>query len=69
MPQPGRQHLFQLGKRTQGGLLDPGDRAVGRGAQQPEGDSEDLMMVEQQRRKLGPGAEPVAGGAWVACTG
>ena len=57
--QAGRQHLFQLGERAQGDLLHPGD-AAGGGGPQAERHRERLLVVEQQRRQLRPGAEAVA---------
>jgi hypothetical protein len=61
VPQSGRQGLFELGQRSQRGLLDPGDRAGRRGAQpHPHGDG--LIVVEQQRRHRGTCPEPVAAG-------
>ncbi len=54
------QHLLQLRQRPQGRLLDPGDGAA-RGPQ-ADRDRDRLLVVEQQRRQLGTGAEPVAAG-------
>ena len=58
---PAGQHLLELGQRPDRGLLDPGDRARGRRAQ-ADRDRDGLGVVEQQRRELAAGAEPVAAG-------
>nr|BFE60179.1 hypothetical protein GCM10020063_047050 [Dactylosporangium thailandense] len=52
MAQPGRQDLFELGEGAQRGLLDPGDRAGGGGAQ-ADGHGDGLVVVEQQGRQRG----------------
>jgi len=44
---------------AEGRLLDAGDGAAG-GGPQAEGDGDGLVVVEQQRRELRPGAEAVA---------
>ena len=59
--EPVGQDLLELGQRADRGLLDPGDRAGGRGAQ-ADGDRDGLGVVEQQRRQLAAVAEPVAAG-------
>jgi hypothetical protein len=56
--QPGGEQLAQLGERAQRGLLDPGHGATGGGVQ-ADGDSDRLLVVQQQRRQRGPGPEPV----------
>jgi hypothetical protein len=43
------------------GLLDPGDRTGG-GGPQTDRDGHGLGVLEQQRRQLGAGAQPVAAG-------
>jgi hypothetical protein len=62
VPQPGRQHVLELGQRAHGGLLDAADAAARRRAQ-PDGHGDGLVVVEQQGWERGPGAEPVAAGA------
>lgn len=57
-PQPARQDLFQLGERADGGLADAVDALPGRRAQ-PYGHRDGLVVVQEQRRQLGPGAELV----------
>ena len=56
-----RQHLLELDQRADGGLLDAGHRRPRRGAQ-PDRDGDRLLLVEQQRRHGGAGAQPVAAG-------
>ena len=52
-PQAWRQHLAERGECPVGSLLDPG---AGRGGRpQRDGDRDRLVVVEQQRRQLGPG--------------
>ena len=60
-PQPGRQHLLELRQRAGARLGDARRRPV-RGAQ-PDRDGDGLLVVEEQRRQLAAGAEPVAAGA------
>jgi hypothetical protein len=60
-PQPRRQEALELGERSDGGLLDPGDPAARRGAQ-PDRDRHGLLLVEQQRRERRARAEAVAAG-------
>jgi hypothetical protein len=60
-PQPGGQGLFELGQGAYRGLLDAGDRAGG-GRAQADRHGDRLVVVEQQRRQLGAGHEPVAAG-------
>ena len=59
VPEPGRQHLLQLGQRPQRGLLQPG-HAPGRGGVQADRHRHRLLVVQQQRRQRGPDPEPVA---------
>jgi hypothetical protein len=56
--QPGRQNLFDFRKSAHRRLLDSlnGSR---RGASQAKGDRNSLVVIEQQRRHGGPGAELV----------
>ena len=56
-----RQHLLELDQRADGRLLDPGHRCA-RGGAQPDRDRDRLLLVEQQRRHRGAGAQPVAAG-------
>ena len=59
--EPGRQGLFELRHRSQRRLLEPRDRAGRRGGEaHPDGDG--LVVVEQQRRHRGSGAEPITAG-------
>ena len=51
--------LLELGERAHRGLLDAG-HADARRRPQPDGDGHRLLLVEQQRRHLGAGAEAVA---------
>ena len=55
-PEPVRQDRLELGQGASTGLLDPGDPGRRR---KPDGDGHRLLVVEQQRRQLGPDAEPV----------
>ena len=57
-PQPRRHHLPHGVQRPRGRLLDPG--AAGRGELQRDGEGDGLLVVEQQRRQVGAGVEPVA---------
>ena len=59
--QPGGENLLELGQRAHRGLLDARNRARGGGAQ-PDGDGDRLGVIEQQRRQLAAGAQPVAPG-------
>ena len=61
VPQPGREYLFELGERAQRGLFDAGDRAA-RAGSQADRDSDGFLVVQQQRRERGSGAESVAAG-------
>lgn len=60
--QPGRQYLFKLGQGPHRSLLDAGDRTAG-GRAQAHRDRDGFVVVEQQRRQIRTGAQPVAGGA------
>ena len=55
------QDLLELGQRPHRRLLDPGDLPGG-GRAQADGDRDRLLVVEQQRRQLGAGAQAVAAG-------
>ena len=55
----GRQDLLDLGQRAQRGLLDPGHRAARRRAQ-ADRHRHRLVVLEQQRRQVRAGLEPVA---------
>jgi hypothetical protein len=57
-PQPGGQHLVELGQRPDRRLLDADHRAAG--AAQADGDGDGLLVVEHERRHHRPGAQPVA---------
>jgi hypothetical protein len=56
VPQPRRQHLLHLDQGTERRLTDAGHTAAGRRVQR-DGDRDGLVVVEQQRREGGPGAE------------
>ena len=58
LPQPRRHHLPDSGQRPQRALLDSGD--AGRRGLQRDGDGDRLLVVEQQRRQVGAGVQPVA---------
>ena len=58
MPQPGRQHLLQLGQRPRRRLLEARHPA-GRGPQSHR-HGEGLVVVQQQRRQRRAGPQPVA---------
>jgi hypothetical protein len=55
-PQPGRQHLLELRQRAGARLGDSGDSG---GGAQADRDGHGLLVVEEQRRQLAAGAEPV----------
>ena len=55
------QDLLELDERAHRGLLDAGHRRA-RGGAQADGDRDRLLVVEQQRRHRGAGAQPVAAG-------
>jgi hypothetical protein len=59
--QVGGEHLLELDQRADGGLLDPGHRRAGRGAQ-ADRDGDGLVVVQEQRRHRGSGVQPVAAG-------
>ena len=56
-----RQHLLELGQRTDRGLLDASDAGAGRRAQ-ADHHGHRLALVEQQRRQRCAGGEPVPAG-------
>lgn len=58
-PEAGWQHLLQLDQCAQRGFLDPSDGAPGGGAE-PDRHRDRLLVVEQQGRQCGAGAESVA---------
>ena len=55
------QHLLELHQRADRRLLDPGHRRLRRGPK-PDRDRDRLVVVEQQRRHRGAGAQRVAAG-------
>jgi hypothetical protein len=55
----GRQHLLELYERPHGGLLDPAYRRSCRRAEANR-DRDRLIVVEQERRHGGAGAQAVA---------
>ncbi|GHA60926.1 hypothetical protein GCM10010303_85670 [Streptomyces purpurascens] len=57
--QPVRQHLFQLGEGPYRGLADALDALPG-GRAQPDRHGHGLVVVQQQRRQFGAGAQLVA---------
>jgi hypothetical protein len=57
VPQPRREDLLELGERPDRRLLDPGDGVRG---PQPHRDGDGFLVVEQERRHGGTGAEAVA---------
>ncbi len=57
VPQPGRQHLPHDGEGALGSL--PEVAAGGRGRAEGDDEGHGLLVVEQQRRQVLPGGEPV----------
>ena len=56
-----RQHLLELYQRADRGVLDPGHRRPGGGAE-ADGDRDRLVVVEEEGRHRGAGAQGVAAG-------